>query len=325
MSNSPLVTKNWPADAGNYTAGRQGSGIWGIVIHHAAATSLDSVGRTFATPGRYGSAHYGVEGNNVHQYVSEENGAWHCGDYWANMGTVGIETINSTGAPSWLVSDATFNMLVKLVADIAKRNNLGVLKFDPDGYCPNLSAHRDWAQTACPGDYLYSKMTELAKRANEINYPPAKPKISWTDLPKALGLFTARSCSLVDLDTGKAVKTYSANTKIDVVQSTEFNGVKYYRTEYSKTKGFNWAFKAEDFAEPEVVAEPTPIEEEPSAPIGTSEIPQDNKNGTNSDESPSQDGSAASSKVSLGKGGILTAIAAFLKKIIKLLTIRKDK
>ena len=183
MSQSGLVTKQWWANETNYTHGRSDT-IHGIVIHHAASTSLDSVGTVFSQAGRGGSAHYGVKGNQVHQYVREEDTAWHCGDWLGNCCTIGIETVNSTGAPDWLVDEETFNTLAKLCADIAKRNGLSKVKFEPDGVYPTLSAHRDWSPTYCPGDYLYSRMNELADKINEINYPSVKPTPNPTPKPE---------------------------------------------------------------------------------------------------------------------------------------------
>ena len=62
------------------------------------------------------------------------------------------------------MSDLTFNKLVELVADIAKRNGLGTLVPGK-----NLTWHSMYTSTTCPGDYLRGKMQELANRANAIN------------------------------------------------------------------------------------------------------------------------------------------------------------
>lgn len=151
MSESSLVTKKWWANKANYEVGRSGYKIKGIVIHHAASTSLNSIGTVFSQASRGASAHYGVGGKEIHQYVSEANTAWHCGNWYGNHATVGIETTNSTGAPDWKVSDQTLDTLIKLVADIAKRNNLGKLWLDPKADYPTLSGHKDWygSATAC--------------------------------------------------------------------------------------------------------------------------------------------------------------------------------
>lgn len=327
MSNSPLVTRWWPANASNYTAGRDGGFIQGIVIHHAASTSLNSIGTVFSQYGRNGSAHYGVGGTEIHQYVDEANGAWHCSNYAGNMNTVGIETTNSTGAPDWKVSDTTFDTLCKLVADIAKRNNLGKLYVNPDEYIPKLSGHKDWygAATACPGPYLYPRLQAICDRANAINYPPApapapapapKPAISWTNLDAPLELFTVHGAALVDLKTGEVKQNYSENTKIRLVQQAEFNGKTYYRTQYSTEKGFDWAFESTMFQIPESTPEPEP---EPSAPPSLSpqkeeedEMPVYDENKNEVQEEQPQDGSVARS--------IINWLVQLVQKIINLLT-----
>ena len=152
-----------PAYSGNYTNNRAAFGgkINKIVIHHAATTDFDGIGRTFKTPGRQASAHYGVgRSKNVDQYVSEADIAWHCGNWNGNLTSVGIENVNSTGAPTWNIADSTFETLVELVRDIAKRNGLGKLVVGK-----NLFGHKDFSATACPMD-LYPRLQELANKAN---------------------------------------------------------------------------------------------------------------------------------------------------------------
>ena len=62
------------------------------------------------------------------------------------------------------VSDTTFQTLVTLVADIARRNDLGKLVKGK-----NLTWHSMYATTACPGPYLSGKLQELVDKANTIN------------------------------------------------------------------------------------------------------------------------------------------------------------
>ena len=249
MSNSNLVARWWPANPTNYTNGREGNKIQGIVTHHAASTSLDSIGAAFARAGRNGSAHYGVAGNQVHQYVDEANTTWHCNNWWGNLRTVSIETTNSTGAPNWEIAPDTFETLVKLVADIAKRNNLGKLWVNPNADMPTLSGHKDWygASTVCPGPSLYPRLQEIADRANAINFPPESQRVSvvWVDItPFALKART--KVDIIDLDTGADKGDIQAGMVINnLVQEATVNGKKYYRTLYSKTKGFNNGILAE--------------------------------------------------------------------------------
>lgn len=249
MSNSNLVARWWPANPTNYTNGREGNKIQGIVTHHAASTSLDSIGAAFARAGRNGSAHYGVAGNQVHQYVDEANTTWHCNNWWGNLRTVSIETTNSTGAPNWEIAPDTFETLVKLVADIAKRNNLGKLWVNPNADMPTLSGHKDWygASTVCPGPSLYPRLQEIADRANAINFPPEPQRmpVVWVDITP-FALKAKEKIDIIDLDTGADKGDILAGAVIsNLVQETTVNGKKYYRTLYSKTKGFNNGILAE--------------------------------------------------------------------------------
>ncbi len=163
-------TRNNPANANNFTVGRQGARVNKIVIHHAATTDFDGIGRTFQAPNRQASAHYGVgRNNNVDKYVDESNTAWHCGNWQGNLTSVGIENVNSSGAPDWGIAPETFNTLVELVRDIAKRHGLLPLKVGA-----NLLGHRDFSATACPGQ-LYGRLQELADRVNNGTSPSPQP------------------------------------------------------------------------------------------------------------------------------------------------------
>lgn len=150
-----------PAHPSNFTVGRQGATIDKIIVHHAATTSFEGIARTFQNPGRNASAYYGVGRNqDVDQYVGEGNIAWHCGNWNGNKTSVGIENVNKTGGPDWLIDDSTFNTLVDLCRDIAKRNGLGKLVVGK-----NLFGHKDFMATACPGQ-LYGRLQQLADAVN---------------------------------------------------------------------------------------------------------------------------------------------------------------
>ena len=159
-----------PATPSNYTKGRQGATINKIIVHHAATTDFDGIGRTFSNPAYGTSAHYGVGQNqNVDQYVQETDIAWHAGNWPANTTSVGIENVNLTGGPQWAVADSTFDTLVELVRDIASRNGLLPLVVGK-----NLFGHKDFIATACPGQ-LYPRLQELADRVNGGKPTPPGP------------------------------------------------------------------------------------------------------------------------------------------------------
>lgn len=165
MSNSALVSVRVPAHPSNYTKGRN-TKITDITIHHMAGVlSAEQCGGIFARAGRNGSSHYGIgNGGEIGQYVNEEDTAWANSNWPSNCRSVTIETSNSATGGEWPVSDAAYNSLIKLVADIAKRNNLGALVAGQ-----NLTWHSMFSATACPGDYLRARIEDIAKKANEIN------------------------------------------------------------------------------------------------------------------------------------------------------------
>lgn len=180
MSNSSLVNVRVPAYSGNYTKGRS-SKISEITIHHMAGVgSAESCGNIFATPGRCGSSHYGI-GNDgrIGLYVDECDTAWTNGNWESNCRAVTIETSNSSTGGNWAVGDKALNSLIKLVADISKRNGLGKLVKGK-----NLTWHCMYSATACPGAYLLSKMDYIVEQANKINYPETKS----SEVSKVVGI-----------------------------------------------------------------------------------------------------------------------------------------
>lgn len=278
MSQSSMVTRQWWADPSNYTPGRSDT-IHGIIMHHAASTVFDSIGQAFSTPGRLGSAHYGICEGNVDQYVKEEFTAWHCGDWPGNCCTIGIEVTNDRGAPYWTISEKSFETAVKLCADIALRNHLGKLEFQPDGVYPLLTGHRDWSATYCPGDDLYSRLPELAERANKINYPDKKAELEWKKLNKPTTYITVRSTHLYDFNKTRvedlvAIKTFDKDTTVEIYGSclNKTIGKEFLMTEYSFTKGITNGFKddalkaVQEPADEPKQPEPTPQPSEPEKP-----------------------------------------------------------
>ena len=143
-----------------------------IVIHHNATTNKDVAINTWLANGSaQTSAHYEVAGTEIIGIVGEGTTAWHSGDSEENARSIGIENVNNAGAPSWTISNDTFESLSKLVADIAKRYNFPI---DSTHVIP----HKAVVSTACPGGIDVAK---VIKRANEIagNKPsptPSQPK-----------------------------------------------------------------------------------------------------------------------------------------------------
>ena len=165
MSNSPLATAKYPASASNYTQGRQ-TPISKITVHHMAGVlSAKTCGGIFQNPSRGASSNYGIgKDAEVAVYVDEWNTPWTDSNWDSNCRSVTIETSNSQNGGDWPVSDAVLRKLIELVADIAKRNNLGTLVPGQ-----NLTWHRMYSNTSCPGEYLLARMQYIADEANRIN------------------------------------------------------------------------------------------------------------------------------------------------------------
>ena len=165
MSNSKLISATYPAYKGNYTT-RSSRTIKAITIHHMAGKlTAKTCGNIFARVGRKGSSHYGIGINGeIALYVDEKNIAWTNSNWKSNCESVTIETANCEIGGQWKVSDVVLNSLIKLVADIAKRNKLGTLVKGK-----NVTWHRMYCNTSCPGPYLLSKMDYIIAEANKIN------------------------------------------------------------------------------------------------------------------------------------------------------------
>ena len=129
MAYSPLACKFIPAYEGNYTKNRKAYGqskISEICIHYICGDiTIESLGNIWQTVGRKGSSTYGVGSDGrIACYVDENDIAW-CNSNWAsNCRSASIETAN---LPDSSVTEYALNSLIRLVADIARRNGMGKL------------------------------------------------------------------------------------------------------------------------------------------------------------------------------------------------------
>ncbi|UJQ86849.1 tail length tape measure protein [Arthrobacter phage Reedo] len=90
---SPLVTEIHPAAEGKFQRGNMPATVTGLVVHQFIAgdkrfdVHLDSVIHTFTEGERVASAHFGVEGKRVVQFVDLKDRAYHAGpagnDHWS--------------------------------------------------------------------------------------------------------------------------------------------------------------------------------------------------------------------------------------------------
>ena len=104
---------------------------------------------------------------DIAQAVHEKDRAWTSGSASNDNTHVTIEVSNSTGAPDWKISDKAYASLVKLCADICKRNGIPQLIYtgDKNG---SLTEHCMFQKTACPGPYLHNIIAS-GKLSQDVN------------------------------------------------------------------------------------------------------------------------------------------------------------
>lgn len=139
-----------------------------ITIHHCAVVNatLQGLGNGFAKVSRQASSNYGIDSNGrVGLFVDEKYRAWTSSSRENDNVAVTIEVANSTGAPNWEISDKAMQALIELCIDICKRNNIKEINFTGDK-TGNLTMHKWFAATSCPGAYLESKFPWIAEQIN---------------------------------------------------------------------------------------------------------------------------------------------------------------
>lgn len=206
MSNSPLVsyTKLSPNHSGQRT-----HAIDRITPHCVVGQcSVETLGNIFAPTSRQASCQYGIGADGrVGMYVEEKNRSW-CSSSNANdQRAVTIECASDTEHP-YAFKDVVYNKLIELCVDICKRNGktkllwLGdkskTLAYTPASNEMVLTVHRWFANKSCPGDWMYSRMGDLAskvtaKLGGSASVENKKPESSATLYRVQTGAFSNKS------------------------------------------------------------------------------------------------------------------------------------
>ena len=168
MTFSPLISGTLPHH--NKYNDRQGTKIARMIQHHHAATNNAGVD-ALVSPTAQKSANYIIlNDGRIMGHVPEEFRPWTSGGYAVDVNAITFEVQNSSGQingndndpGSWKISDAAYNSLINLIADVSKRHGLGTIN------TTNYIGHRQVGQTACPGGYLWNKMANTRNAANAI-------------------------------------------------------------------------------------------------------------------------------------------------------------
>lgn len=128
----------------------------------------------FATTDRECSANYVVgKDGSIGLSVEEKDRCWCSSSSSNDHRAITIEVASDTAHP-YAVTDEAYNALIKLVADICKRNGIKKLLWKADKSLigqvdkQNMTVHRWFANKSCPGEYLYSRHSDIAAKVNAL-------------------------------------------------------------------------------------------------------------------------------------------------------------
>ena len=136
--------------------------------------TAESLGNLFARAYYQASSNYGIDKDGrVGLYVEEKNRSWCTSSNANDQRAVTIECASDTSSP-YRMNDAVYQTLIKLCADICRRNGKKKLLWFGDknktlNYSPAsdemvITVHRWFANKSCPGDWLYSRLGDLANK-----------------------------------------------------------------------------------------------------------------------------------------------------------------
>lgn len=162
--NSPLIDYIYLSPNANFPREKA---IEKITIHHMAGDlKLETLGERFSNRDRQVSANYAIDSSGkVALYVEEANRAWTSSSRENDNLAVTIEVANDEIGNDWHVSDAAYAALIDLCIDICRRNGIEELYYTGDTR-GNLTIHKMFTETECPGPYLEGQMEEIAKEVN---------------------------------------------------------------------------------------------------------------------------------------------------------------
>ena len=171
MSNSALVT--YTRITKNKTSPRNHA-IDTITIHCIVGQWTAKQGCDyFATTDRQCSANYVVgKDGSIGLSVDEKDRSWCSSNGTNDNRAITIEVASDTAHP-YAVTAKAYAALLDLVTDICNRNGIKKLVWSTNkndrvnhlNGC-NMTVHRDFANKACPGEYLYSRHGEIAAEVN---------------------------------------------------------------------------------------------------------------------------------------------------------------
>jgi hypothetical protein len=163
-----------------------------ITIHHMAGNlSVETCGKVFQN--NPASANYGVgTDGRIAMYVPEDRRAWTSSSADNDYKAVTIEVANDGGAPDWHVSDKALEATIELCVDICQRNGIEQLNYTGNT-SGNLTMHKWFAATACPGPYLGGKFPYIAQEVNRRLEAARQPQAAGTLYRVQVGAYSVKA------------------------------------------------------------------------------------------------------------------------------------
>lgn len=172
MSNSPLV--NYTRLSPNHS-GKRTHTVDRITPHCVVGQcSVETLGNIFAPTSREASCQYGIGSDGrIGLYCDEANRSWCSSSNENDQRAITIECASDTTAP-YAFNTTVYNKLIDLCVDICKRygktkllwfgDKAKTLSYNPAADEMVLTVHRWFANKSCPGDWMYSRMGDLAEK-----------------------------------------------------------------------------------------------------------------------------------------------------------------
>lgn len=211
--------------------------------------TAEGLGDWFAKSSTQASSNYGIDRNGrVGLYVEEKNRSWCTSSNANDQRAVTIECASDTKEP-YTMNSEVYATLIKLCTDICRRNGKTKLLWFGDkdktlAYTPAademvITVHRWFANKSCPGEWLYSRLGDLAAKVTtalggtpEQPAQPAEPekpeqpkaqiyrvRKSWADAKSQIGAYKVLANAKIKADANPGYFVFDADG--NVVYPTE--------------------------------------------------------------------------------------------------------
>ena len=253
------------------------------ITPHCVVGQLTAEGICACFPkGREASCNYGIgKDGKVALCVEEKNRSWCSSSAENDQRAVTIECASDSTAP-YAFNTAVYNALIELCVDICKRNGKNKLLWLGDktktlNYAPKsgemvLTVHRWFANKSCPGDWMYSRMGDLAttvtKRLSGVSgggstttTPTGKTlyrvRKSWSDAKSQIGAFSVLANAKSLVDKNPSYKVFDESGKVVYEKGSTSTAFKPYTVRVTATdlyirKGAGTTYSANGVIKPGV-------------------------------------------------------------------------